>query len=77
MNIYLNGYAYNPSDYADLIYLNITSEDRIDEFLYSGAFYDFVISNVSKPLQNNYHENCTRSKKPTDAVCTVKELTYL
>jgi len=76
MNIFFNGYSNNPSDYSDLIFLNITNEDGLDEFLYSpdSAFYKFITTNVSKPLQFNYHDSCTRSRI---GVCTAKELTYL
>ncbi len=73
VNIYMNGYSFNASDYADFIYLTGFNDDQVEEQLNKGMFNGYLVTMVMSPLKELYKDYCLTS---TVGLCTPKELTY-
>ena len=73
LNIYLNGYSYNASDYVDLMFLTSYTDDQIEQSLNLGKFNAYLVTKVMTPIYELYKYYCTLS---AIGLCTPRELTY-
>jgi len=76
MNIALNNFTYDASDYADLVFLSSMSSDDLNNllFLSTSKFQTYLTTNVFTKTFAKFPTVCTVGK--ASSLCSPKELAY-
>ncbi|CDW73912.1 scavenger receptor class member 2 [Stylonychia lemnae] len=66
INIYFNGFSYDPEYYADLVFLTGYNDDQIKQILYSDKFRfkSYMTFLISNPIYLQYKNNCSLKYAP-------------